>query len=211
MNEEVGNGNKQPGGTNRCPRCSTAFSLRKTLMRHIKKNRCRGGNPPLPETPDSRSKPESETGIQSRETSDLGEDYLAMSPEEESEEMDMEASLRLGCPTSLFRFSCTLCSKMFNSYVNMCRHRRLAHGRYGICSPHWLLSRKLSNKPFLKNAVQSSISSSRNSINFPDLSHIVTNANDNLNQFIDGKRNHIRSVAPIVSCYKFDLIIFLFN
>ena len=31
------------------------------------------------------------TGIQSRETSDLGEDYLAMSPEEESEEMDMEA------------------------------------------------------------------------------------------------------------------------
>ena len=60
-------------------------------MRHIKKNRCHGGNPPLPETPDSRSKPESETGIQSRETSDLGEDYLAMSPEEESEEMDMEA------------------------------------------------------------------------------------------------------------------------
>ena len=29
-------------GTNRCPRCSTSFSLRKTLKRHMKKNRCRG-------------------------------------------------------------------------------------------------------------------------------------------------------------------------
>ena len=29
-------------GTNRCPRCSTSFSMRKTLKRHMKKNRCRG-------------------------------------------------------------------------------------------------------------------------------------------------------------------------
>jgi hypothetical protein len=170
-------------------------------MRHIKKNRCRGGNPPtLPGIPDPRSKPELETGIQSGATSDPGDDYLAMGPEEENEEMDIEASLRLGSPTSLFRFSCTLCNKMFNSYVNMCRHRRLAHGRYGICSPHWLLSRKLSSKPSLKHAVQSPISSSRSFQSSCDLSHIVNNANDNLNQFIDGKRNHIRSVAPIVSC-----------
>lgn len=195
------NGDGQQGGTNRCPRCSTAFSLRKTLMRHIKKNRCRGGNPPppLPDIPDTHSKPESETGIQSGGTSDPGDDYLAMGPEEENEEMDMEASLRLGSPTSLFRFACTLCNKMFNSYVNMCRHRRLAHGRYGICSPHWLLSRKLSNKPSLKHAVQSPINSSRNPQIFHDLSHIVTNANDNLNRFIDGKRNNIRSLAPTVS------------
>ncbi len=177
--------------TNRCPRCSTAFSLRKTLMRHIKKNRCRGGNPPT--APSPPIKVESEIGARPGETSDLGDDSLA-SREEESEEMDMEASLRLGCPSSLFRFACTLCAKMFNSYVNMCRHRRLAHGRYGICSPHWLLSRKLSGKPTLHHAVPSSVTSPRNP---EDLSHFVHNANDNLNKFIDGKKNNIRSVAPV--------------
>ena len=202
VTEEVGvNGDRQQGGTNRCPRCSTAFSLRKTLMRHIKKNRCRGGNPPpLSGIPDASSLPVSEAVVQPEETSgDRGDDYLVMGPEEEGEDMDMEASSKLDCPTSLFLFSCTLCNKMFNSYVNMCRHRRLAHGRYGICSPHWLLSRKLSSKPSVKHAVQSPISSSRSSQNSHDLSHIVINANNNLNQFIDGKKNHIRSVAPIVS------------
>lgn len=195
----VNNGDHR--GTNRCPRCSTAFSLRKTLMRHIKKNRCRGGGPPLAGPPPSKS--ESETVVPSGETSDqCDESDLVVRVEEESEEMDMEASLRLGCPTSLFRFACTLCTKMFNSYVNMCRHRRLAHGRYGICSPHWLLSRKLSGKSMLNHSVPSPvITMTQNIKNSQDLSHFVQNANDNLTQFIDGKFVHIRSTVPAVSSF----------
>lgn len=197
---ELINGDRQQGGTNRCPRCSTAFSLRKTLLRHVKKNQCRGGNQSPPELLESPSKPESETGLQSGETSEAGDDCLAISPAEESEEIDMEASLRLGCPASLFRFACTLCAKMFNSYISMCRHRRLAHGRYGICSPGWLLSRKLSGKSTShQSTILSPIASSGSNANSQDLSHIVDNANDNLNRFLDGKRNHIRSIAPTVS------------
>ncbi|KAF4529694.1 hypothetical protein B566_EDAN010780, partial [Ephemera danica] len=30
-----------------------------------------------------------------------------------------------------FRYTCTVCNKMFTNYVNMCRHRRLAHGTIG--------------------------------------------------------------------------------
>lgn len=190
------NGDRQQGGTNRCPRCSTAFSLRKTLLRHVKKNQCRGGNQSPPELPGPPSKPESETGLQSGETSEAGDDFLAISPAEESEEMDMEASLKLGCPAPVFRFACTLCSKMFNSYINMCRHRRGAHGRYGICSPGWLLSRKLSGKPTLHQSTLSPMISSGNQINSQDLLLVISNANENLNRFLDGKTNHIRSVAP---------------
>lgn len=184
-------------GTNRCPRCSTAFSLRKTLMRHIKKNRCRGGGPTVTAPP---SKNEPEMGVPSVDASDQCDESNLSVREEESEEMDMEASLRLGCPTSLFRFACTLCAKMFNSYVNMCRHRRLAHGRYGICSPHWLLSRKLSGKSMLNHAVPSPvISSTKNLQNSQDLSHFVQNANENLTQFLHGKIVHIQSTVSPVS------------
>ncbi|KAI9555853.1 hypothetical protein GHT06_018370 [Daphnia sinensis] len=188
------NGDRQQGGTNRCPRCSTAFSLRKTLLRHVKKNQCRGGYQSPTEVPNS--KPESETGLQSGETSEAGDDFLAISPAEESEEMDMETSLKLGCPAPVFRFACTLCSKMFNSYINMCRHRRVAHGRYGICSPGWLLSRKLSGKPTLHQSTLSPMLSSGNQINSQDLLYVVPNANENLNRFLDGKGIHIRSVTP---------------
>ncbi|XP_057367121.1 uncharacterized protein LOC130688170 [Daphnia carinata] len=198
------NGDRQQGGTNRCPRCSTAFSLRKTLLKHVKKNQCRGGNQSPAELPGPPSKPESETGLQSGETSEAGDDFLAISPAEKSEEMDMEASLKLGCPAPVFRFACTLCSKMFNSYINMCRHRRVAHGRYGICSPGWLLSRKLSGKPTLHQSTLSPMVSSGNQINSQDLLRVIPNANENLNRFLDGKRNHIRSVAPADDIFDVD-------
>ena len=180
----------QERASNRCPRCSTAFTLRKTLVRHIKKNRCRGGNlsgPVLPKT---------ERSPQSVDTTEPCDDYVR---EEESEEMDMEASLKLGCPTSLFRFACTLCFKMFNSYVNMCRHRRLAHGRYGICSPHWFLSRKLPGKSMLRHSVPLSVASSDTLQNSQDLTYIIQNAHHNFHQFIDGKASHIRSITVAVS------------
>ena len=191
--KELANGEQNE--TNRCPRCSTAFSFRKTLIRHIKKNRCRGGNLPAPST---SANTEEETGVQlpEKKTNDL---FDIFANREEEEEMDMEASLKLGCPTSLFRFACTLCSKMFNSYVNMCRHRRLAHGRYGICSPHWLLSQKLTEKTALQDSITKPVTSPQTLQNSQDLSHIVHNANDNLNQFIDGKNKHIHSTTPIVS------------
>ena len=35
-------------GANRCPRCSTAFSMKKTLRRHLKKNRCRDADADAP-------------------------------------------------------------------------------------------------------------------------------------------------------------------
>lgn len=186
-------------GTNRCPRCSTAFSLRKTLMRHIKKNRCRGGG----SNSGPQSKTESEISVHSEEISNSNDDDTTRR-EDESEEMDMEASLKLGCPTSLFRFACTLCAKMFNSYVNMCRHRRLAHGRYGICSPHWLLSRKLSGKPMINHSVPLPAMTNQGIQNSLDFSHFVQNANENLSRHLDGKKIHIKSIVAPVSSKPFD-------
>ena len=131
--------NDEHDSTIRCPRCSKEFSYRKTLARHIKKKLCRrGGNLPSPST---SANTKLETGVQS----DLFDIYANR---EKEEEMDMEASRMLSCSTSLFRFACALCSKMFDSYANMCRHRQLAHGRYDFCSPHWLLSQKLSDSQF---------------------------------------------------------------
>ena len=191
---------------NRCPRCSTAFTLRKTLMRHIKKNRCRGGGPQQqpPAEEASTVKSEDESEEHSSNTSIVHEIH-PVAVEEESEEMDMEASLKLGCGSSLFRYACTLCSKMFTSYVNMCRHRRLAHGRYGMCSSNWLQSRKSSDrKSSFHQSMQSSVTSSSRSFaksifTFQDYSHFVDNAEDNLQHFLHGKKNHIRTFGPSVS------------
>jgi len=112
------------------------------------------------------------------------------------EEIDMEASLKLGCSTSLFRFACTICSRMFQTYVNMCRHRRLAHGRFGICSPNLLVSRnKLKSYLSLYKMVPAKNLLKDSSTN-DCLRDFVEIADVNHRLFIDGKRAHILSSKP---------------
>lgn len=195
---------------NRCPRCSTAFTLRKTLIRHIKKNRCRGGAQPAHQTPEAMVKSDPESGAQSAEeqsstTSFVHEIHLVH--EDDIDEMDMETSLKPENAGSLFRYACTLCSKMFSSYINMCRHRRLAHGRYGMCSSNWLQSRKSSAKKSLSSSqsVHSNAipphSFARRTFTFHNYSHFVRNADDNLQRFLHGKKNHIKSLVNTVSYF----------
>ena len=186
--------NVEQDANNRCPRCSKKFSYRKSLARHIKESRCQGrGDLPVPST---SANTELEIVVDTEETRDIVENFSNL---EEEEDMDVEASLKLGCPTSLFRFGCTHCSKMFKSYANMCRHRQLSHGRYGICSPE---------KTTLQDLVTMPVRSPQNLQNSNDLTNIVHKYSDNLNQCTDGKNKHLHSVAPIVShifktCYIF--------
>ena len=190
---------------NRCPRCSTAFTLRKTLMRHIKKNRCRGGTQPAHQNTDVKS--DADSGAQSEEQSSTTSFVHEIHPvyEDDNEDMDMEASLKLENGGSLFRYACTLCSKMFSSYVNMCRHRRLAHGRYGMCSSNWLQSRKSSarkSSPSYQSMQSQAIFShsfARRTFTFHNYSHFVQNADDNLQRFLHGKNKHIKSLVNTVS------------
>lgn len=191
-------------GTNRCPRCSTAFSLRKTLMRHMKKNRCRGSA--LVSSPESMQDSKSETDANDTENScSLKTHENQPSPaneyEDDDEVMDIEASTGLGCPASLFRFACILCAKLFDSYVNMCRHRRLAHGRYGVCSPQRLVTRKLFQSPGslydMPNVPSSRLLASSHG---QDYEKFVHNAHDNSTQYIEGKiSTAVRSVDFEVS------------
>ena len=136
---------------------------------------------------------------------------------DDCDEMDMEASLKLGggC-ASLFRFACTLCSTLFTSYVNLCRHRRLVHGRFvGICSSSWLVSRKTKKTcssaawPLFKTVAAKDLlagSSSWNDLfrNYPRI------AQENLNHFICGKRAHIRqhsvTTPSVISKTQFESI-----
>lgn len=42
-------------------------------------------------------------------------------------EADKEKSLAIGISSSGYKYGCTMCKKLFSNYLNMCRHRRLAH------------------------------------------------------------------------------------
>lgn len=172
-------------GKNRCPRCSTAFSLRKTLMRHIKKNRCRG----MASSPVDSSK--SETDANDTENSSV------VKTADELEDDEIEISMQL-CPSSLFRFACILCAKLFDSYVNMCRHRRLAHGRYGVCSPQRLLTRKVFQaSPEISNSSRLLATSSQ------DYDKFIDNAYDNAALFIEGKISTATESADVevMNCF----------
>lgn len=190
----------------RCPRCSTAFSLRRTLMKHIKKNRCRVGCEEVTSQTSSLlgSPPRNEQSTQM--TSSMSQpDEASLATEEEEEGVDMETSSDSAgwlIPT-MFRFSCILCSKMFSSYVSMCRHRRLAHNRlHGICSPDWLWSRRLSRSkpriPCVNGKLTAGLRASDPASTL-DYSYFTRNVSDNLNGFLDGKWVHIRAVGPAVS------------
>ena len=114
-----------------------------------------------------------------------------------SEEIDMEASSELGFSTSLFRFACTVCSRMFTSYVNMCRHRRLAHGRYGgICSGSQFTSHKRKYSLFFKSTpAKNMLVGTRCLQQKPVFSD---NVHHNLCYYLEGKRLHLRSLQPTV-------------
>ena len=112
---------------------------------------------------------------------------------EESEELDMEASLKLSCSASFFRFMCTLCSRLFSSYVNMCRHRKLAHGRYGICSPSLLANRKSKYAPLYKPTPTKSLLN----MELTDPNHFSRIVDENLTNFLDGKIRPLVSLHPV--------------
>ena len=189
-------GEEYVNGVNRCPKCSTAFTLRKTLRRHIKKNRCRNPNPSKDEGEEKEKKEENGSVDVKHEEEETLTTLVVDDAMDDLEEIDMEASLKMGCSTSLFRFACTICSRMFQTYVNMCRHRRLAHGRFGICSPNLLVSRNKS-KSYLslykmvpaKNLLKDSSTNDclRDFVEIADVNHRL---------FIDGKRPHIISSKP---------------
>ena len=116
---------------------------------------------------------------------------------EEMEEMDMESSLKLGFSTSLFRFACTMCSRMFTSYGSMCRHRRLEHGRYGgICSTSLFTTHKRKYSSFFKSTpTKNMLVGTRCLQQNPVFSD---NVHHNLCNFLEGKRLHLRSLQPTV-------------
>merc|ERR1712071_373461 len=163
-------------GGNRCPRCSTSFTLSKTLRRHVNKNRCRNIHV-------KEEQQEEEVVVEELATSDENVD--------DSEEMDMEEMEELGCSTSLFRFACVLCSRMFTSYGSMCRHRRLAHGRYGICCARGLTSRK--RKCCAPIRIKNLLVGTHCHQDIPTFS---ANVHHNLLHFLQGKRTHLRSLPP---------------
>lgn len=180
---------------NRCPRCSTAFSLRKTLLRHLKKNRCRGGGKDIDEDSSRTSFPDSASMMQDEQVvgsqSESSDSFDGQNGDEQSAENECEVTPS-GCP----RFVCTMCAKVYNSYVSVCQHRRLAHDRIGICLSEWLRSRKP-----MGSRSRAPLSFSRRSYSRekPDYVSFIRIAHENLQGFIDGKRIHIRVTSPPVS------------
>ncbi len=169
VNDEVGD-----TSLSRCPRCSTAFSMRKTLLRHIKKNRCRE---------DVTTLPQSTLVGNGDDPSEDSNSSSSATVWKEEEDVDENSLLDSSCP----HFTCTFCLKMFNSYVTLCRHRQLVHShRHGICSPKLL---QQSRKSTGQKSELSSI----------DFSSYTRNVRENLDGFVVGKRNHIK--ATLVSFF----------
>lgn len=200
-------------GVNRCSRCSTAFSLRKTLQRHIKKNRCRNANAPSASVAASSSSAAAAAAAAAVAKATATAEALARSVAQEaasdaadaadSEEMDMETLLKLGCSTSLFHFACTACARLFRTYASVCQHRRLVHGS----GPRTISSPRLhptDHKTKTLTTFYRTMTPAKNLFGGVDhsvaegLRTYVKIVDDNLRHFLDAKWPHIqRQSAPL--------------
>lgn len=153
---------------------------------------------------------DTETSLKLNEVNENGHENRDIEEEEDDDE-DIVISMKLGCPTSLFRFTCILCAKLFDSYVNMCRHRRLAHGRYGVCSPQRLVTRKMLQRSHYESANSARLLASSLSA---DYARFVDNAFDNSTQFIEGKIStavHLDDYEVARSLPKFNSLLISFQ
>ena len=174
-------------------------------MHHIKKNRCRIGNGE-----------ENQANFLGGSSSENGKKVIGSQMDEDSEASSQDEEINaetLADESELFapsaRFVCTLCTKMsvFSSYVSMWRHRRRFHHDhdppYGICSSDWLKSRK----PIRKSRILPVNSATNETLQIAtlspvDYSYFIQNVSENLNDFLDGKRIHIRAAEHVVSHLK---------
>ncbi|XP_041377332.1 uncharacterized protein LOC121389750 [Gigantopelta aegis] len=93
---------------------------------------------------------------------------------------------------SRFNFACTVCKKKFNCYVNMCRHRRLAHRTRKYGQPTLLCQREAAK---LRDTVIVS-----DYIPIPpemNYANVAENIATNLNHYLDGGQD------AIASCHKY--------
>lgn len=114
---------------------------------------------------------------------------------EKSEKSEFQADIDLSFAAdeiddggSRFKFSCTVCKKRFSSYINMCRHRRKAHGNETKSRSEQCLTlehQRRAPSPIVHNPEEIAAF-------YANVSHNIA---DNLNCYIDGKPDSLVNFA----------------